>query len=55
MTEPALSAPTFVPVRITPGSAAFRVHPANGVVVEVPAHVEGTACATVLNCASRLP
>ena len=57
LTEPAPSAPTFVPVRISPGAAAFRVHLPNGVVVEVPAHVhvEGTACATVLDCASRLP
>ena len=55
LSEPAPSAPTFVPVRITPGAAAFRVHLPNGVVVEVPAHVEGTACATVLDCASRLP
>ena len=26
LTEPAPSAPTFVPVRIAPGGAAFRVH-----------------------------
>ena len=56
LSEPArTSAPTFVPVRIAPGGAAFRVHLPNGVVVEVPAYVEGTACATVLECASRLP
>ena len=55
LTEPAPSAPTFVPVRIALGGAAFRVHLPNGVVVEVPAHVERTACATVLECASRLP
>ena len=55
VTEPATPAPTFVPVRIAPGGSAFRVHLPNGVVVEVPAHVEGTACATVLECASRLP
>ena len=36
VTEPAPSAPTFVPVRITPGGAAFRMHLPNGVVVEVP-------------------
>ena len=50
LSEPAPSAPTFVPVRIAPDGAAFRVHLPNGVVVEVPAHVEGTACATVLDC-----
>ena len=55
LTEPATSAPTFVPVRITPSGAAFRVHLPNGVVFEVPAHVEGTACTTVLDCVSRLP
>ena len=55
LTEPAPSAPTFVPVRIALGGAAFRVHLPNGVVLEVPAHVERTACATVLECASRLP
>ena len=54
LTGTAPSVPTFVPVRIAPGGAAFRVHLPNGVVVEVPAHVEGTACATVLDCASRL-
>ena len=54
LSEPARSASTFVPVRIAPGGAAFRVHLLNGVVVEVPAQVEGTACATVLDCASRL-
>ena len=42
LSEPTPSAPTFVPVRITPGVGAFRVHLPNGVVVEVPAHVEGT-------------
>ena len=55
LTEPASSAPTFVPVRMTPGAAAFRVHLPNGGGVEVPAHVEGTACAMVVECASRLP
>ena len=55
VTEPAPPAPTLVPVRIAPGTAAFRVHLPNGVVVEVPAHVEGTAFSTVLECTSRLP
>ena len=43
-----------VPVRLSSATAAFRVHLPNGVIVEVPAHVEGSACATVLECASRL-
>ena len=51
---PAPVAPTFVPVRIPTAGAAFRVHLPNGVVVEVPVHAEGAACATVLDCASRL-
>ena len=55
LSEPgAASAPTFVPVRIAPAGAAFRVHLPNGVVVEVPAHAASAACATVLDCASRL-
>ncbi len=54
LTEPAPAAPTFVPVHLSTGSAAFRVHLPNGVVVEVPAHAENAACATVLDCASRL-
>ena len=59
LTEPACTssprgpAPTFVPVRIPP-PGAFRVHLPNGVVVEVPVHAESAACATVLDCASRL-
>ena len=51
---PAPTVPTFVPVRIPTAGAAFRVHLPNGVVVEVPVHAEGAACATVLDCASRL-
>ena len=54
LTETAPSAPTFVPVRITPAGAAFRVHLPNGVVVEVASHAESAACAAVLECASRL-
>ena len=54
LTEPAPAAPTFVPVRLSTGSAAFRVYLPNGVVVEVCAHAETAACATVLDCASRL-
>ena len=54
LTDPAPAAPTFVPVRIPTVSAAFRVHLPNGVVVEVCAHAETAACATVLDCASRL-
>ena len=54
LTEPAPAAPTFVPVRLSTVSAAFRVYLPNGVVVEVPAHAETAACATVLDCASRL-
>ena len=60
LTEPACAssprgpAPTFVPVRIPTPGAAFRVHLPNGVVVEVPVHAESAACATVLDCASRL-
>lgn len=48
------SAPTFVPVRLAPAGAAYRVHLPNGVVVEVPASHEPGACAAVLECASRL-
>ena len=51
---PAPAAPAFVPVRIPTPGAAFRVHLPNGVVVEVPVHAERAACATVLDCASRL-
>ena len=54
LSEPAPPAPTFVPVRITPAAAAFRVHLSNGVVVEVAPHAESAACAAVLECASRL-
>ena len=54
LTEPAPAAPTFVPVRLSTVSAAFRVHLPNGVVVGVCAHAETAACATVLDCASRL-
>ena len=52
---PTPAAPAFVPVRIPTPGTAFRVHLPNGVVVEVPAHAESAACATVLDCASRLP
>ena len=51
----ALAAPTFVPMRIPTPGTAFRVHLPNGVVVEVPVQAERVACATVLDCASRLP
>ena len=55
LTEPTPAAPTFVPVRLSTAGAAFRVSLPNGVVVvEVPAHTENAACATVLDCASRL-
>ena len=63
LTEPACAlsprgkapaAPAFVPVRISTPGAAFRVHLPNGGVVEVPVHAENAACATVLDCASRL-
>ena len=53
LTEPAPSAPTFVPVRITLWRRGVSiVHLPNGVTVDraVPAHVEGTAvprCSTV--------
>ena len=53
--EPAASAPTLVPVRIPPpAGAAFRVHLPNGVVVEIPAHVDDARVGAVLECASRL-
>ena len=48
-------APAFVPVRVAPPPPACRVLLPNGVVVEVPAHTERAMCATVLECASRLP
>ena len=49
------AAPAFVPVRVAPCAPACRVVLPNGVVVEVPAHTERAMCATVLECASRLP
>lgn len=52
--SPPASAATFVPVRLAPAGAAYRVHLPNGVVVEVAASVESAACAAVLDCASRL-
>ena len=55
LNEPGASAPRFVPMCIAAPSAACRVHLPNIVVVEVPTHAEGTVCATVLECASRLP
>ena len=55
VSEPEFTAPAFVPVRITPPGAAWRVHLPNGVVVELPEHIERAMCATVLECASALP
>ena len=50
-----LAAPVFVSVRVAPPAAACRVLLPNGVVVEIPEHTERAMCATVLECASRLP
>ena len=55
LSEPEHTAPTFVPVRIARTAPACRVHLPNGVVVEIPEHTERAMCATVLECASRLP
>ena len=57
LSEPKLegAAPAFVPVRIAPTAPACRVLLPNGVVVEIPPHTASAMCATVLECASRLP
>ena len=49
------AAPALVPVRVAPPAPACRVLLPNGVVVELPEHTERAMCATVLECASRLP
>ena len=55
LSEPKRTAPTLVPVRIAPTVPTCRVLLLNGVIVEIPEHIEPAMCATVLECASRLP
>jgi len=46
--------PTLLPVHIARGTAMFRVHLPNGVVVEVPEHADTQCCRELLTCASTL-
>jgi len=53
--------PTFLPVHVTPPAAVaselavVRVRLRNGVVLEIPAEVDGASCQSLLEVAGRLP
>ena len=48
-------APKLLPVHIVRSAPMFRVLLPNGVVVEIPEHVDGQRCRDLLACASVLP